>query len=134
MAGISRRSGAPAGIQLADMAREVSAWLDLPGTAQFDGWRDAFGALFRAPGVVVVDEFPELAAGDPSIASIVQDLLGPRSRSATRLVLCGSAQRFRRDLLSGSAPLRGRAGLELVVRPFDLPTARGFWDVAAESR
>jgi uncharacterized protein len=32
-------------------------------------------------------------------------------------------------LLAGSAPLRGRAGLELMVRPFDYLTAARFWQI-----
>lgn len=33
-------------------------------------------------------------------------------------------------LLSGNAPLRGRAGLELVVRPLDHLLAAEFWDIS----
>src|SRR5206468_2893252 len=32
-------------------------------------------------------------------------------------------------LLSGSAPLRGRASLEMVIRPFDYRLARQFWEL-----
>ncbi|WP_353944013.1 hypothetical protein ABII15_21900 [Streptomyces sp. HUAS MG91] len=35
-------------------------------------------------------------------------------------------------LLSSTAPLRGRAQLELVVRPFGYRAAAQFWDVAQE--
>lgn len=49
-------------------------------------------------------------------------MLGPRRaqrvESSTRLVLCGSAMTFM-GVLSGSAPLRGRAGLDLTVPTFD---------------
>jgi uncharacterized protein len=43
-----------------------------------------------------------------------------------RLLLCGSALSFMRKLLVGSAPLRGRAGLELLVRTLDFRLAREF--------
>ncbi|MBN1172892.1 MAG: hypothetical protein JXA67_12020 [Micromonosporaceae bacterium] len=35
-----------------------------------------------------------------------------------------------RNLLTGQAPLRGQAGLELQVATFDYRTAREFWDIA----
>ena len=37
-----------------------------------------------------------------------------------------------RGLLAGSAPLRGRAKLELLVQPFDFRDAADFWDVLDE--
>jgi hypothetical protein len=46
-----------------------------------------------------------------------------------RLLLCGSAMSVMGRMLAGSAPLRGRASLELVVRPFDFPLAARFWNI-----
>jgi uncharacterized protein len=43
------------------------------------------------------------------------------------LILCGSAFGKMRRLLDGTAPLRGRASLDLVVQPFDFRTAARFW-------
>jgi len=85
------------------------------------------------PLPVVIDEFPYLVQAEPSLPSIIQAALGPRRaerlRSRTRLLLCGSALSFMGGLLSASAPLRGRAGLELVVQPFDHRTAAEFWQL-----
>jgi hypothetical protein len=47
-----------------------------------------------------------------------------------RLLLCGSALSFMGKLLSGHAPLRGRAGLELIVSTLDFRLAARFWDIA----
>ena len=47
--------------------------------------------------------------------------------SGSRLFLCGSAFTVTRGLLAGSAPLRGRAKLELLVQPFDYRDAAAFW-------
>ena len=48
----------------------------------------------------------------------MQNAFGPRraerEQSRARLLLCGSALSFMGGLLAGGAPLRGRAGLELV--------------------
>lgn len=44
-----------------------------------------------------------------------------------RLLLCGSALSFMGNLLTGTAPLRGRASLELVVPTLDYRLAAPFW-------
>src|SRR5690606_3099094 len=95
---------------------------------------DAILALGRErPYPVVLDEFPYLAKASPALPSIIQAAYGPRrperGRSRTRLLLCGSAMSFMGGLLSGNAPLRGRAGLELVVRPLDHRLAAEFWNI-----
>lgn len=45
------------------------------------------------------------------------------------MVLCGSAISVRSDLLPGTRALRGRAALELRVKPFDFREARSFWRI-----
>ncbi|HSL07023.1 MAG TPA: hypothetical protein VK887_03500 [Pseudonocardiaceae bacterium] len=82
---------------------------------------------------VVFDEFPYSCASSPALPSIVQKALGPRRKERTssraRLVLCGSSMTFMGGLLSGSAPLRGRAGLDLTVPTLDYRAAAGFWGI-----
>lgn len=86
------------------------------------------------PVPVVIDEFPYLIRGRPELPSIVQQAFRPsngrRQSSRTRLLLCGSARSIMGRLLSGDAPLRGRAGLELVVRPLDHRLAAEFWGLS----
>lgn len=50
-------------------------------------------------------------------------------RSGIHLVLCGSVMTFMSGPPSSTAPLRGRASMELVVRPFDYRTAAQFWGI-----
>jgi uncharacterized protein len=102
----------------------------------FRDWNDAIRHLFRQftgePTLVVLDEFPFLSRVSPALPSIIQRELGPGgagSRSSVRLVLCGSAMSVMGGLLSGQAPLRGRAGLELVVQPFRYRDAAAFWGI-----
>jgi AAA+ ATPase superfamily predicted ATPase len=102
----------------------------------FRDWNDAVRHLFRRytgqPTLVVLDEFPYLCRVSPALPSIIQRELGPggaASRSSVRLVLCGSAMSVMGGLLSGHAPLRGRAGLELVVQPFRYQDAAAFWGI-----
>ena len=52
-----------------------------------------------------------------------------RMDSRTRLLLCGSAMSFMGRLLSGDAPLRGRASLDLTVHTLDHLAAARFWGI-----
>ncbi len=67
---------------------------------------------------------------------MLQRVLSPRSQARlsgqVRRILCGSAFTVMRGLLAGSAPLRGRAKLELLVHPFDFRDAADFWGVLDE--
>ncbi|GAA1648387.1 ATP-binding protein [Saccharothrix algeriensis] len=101
-------------------------------------WYEAVDALLalgrERPVPVVLDEFPYLAKANPSLPSIIQAAYGPlrteRVESRTRLLLCGSAMSFMGGLLAGNAPLRGRAGLEMVVRTLDHRLAAEFWGLS----
>nr|WP_203689596.1 ATP-binding protein [Streptomyces sp. SID12488] len=103
----------------------------------FADWSEAVDALLalgsERPVPVVIDEFPYLAKANPELPSIIQEALrtlrDQRTASRTRLLLCGSALSFMGRLLSGNAPLRGRAGLELIVRPLDHRLAAEFWGI-----
>ncbi|MFI6791867.1 ATP-binding protein [Nonomuraea sp. NPDC050383] len=99
-------------------------------------WNDAITYLFRAfrdrHMPVVMDEFPFMTRSSPELPSIIQRELGPGGsgrESGARLVLCGSAMSVMGSLLAGQAPLRGRAGLELVIRPFRYQEAANFWGI-----
>lgn len=103
----------------------------------FRDWLDAIPYLFRLIGdravPVVIDEFPFLVRASPEIPSIIQRELGPGgsgTASRARLLLCGSAMSVMGGLLSGQAPLRGRAGLELMVHPFSYRDAARFWEIS----
>jgi AAA+ ATPase superfamily predicted ATPase len=102
----------------------------------FRDWLDAVPYLFRVTGdraiPVVIDEFPFLVKASPALPSIIQRELGPGGSGAAsrvRLLLCGSAMSVMGRLLSGRAPLRGRAGLELIVHPFGYRDAARFWGI-----
>jgi uncharacterized protein len=111
--------------------------LGAPAPFMFHDWHaaiDALLALGQARSVpVVIDEFPYLVKANPSLPSIIQNALAPlraeRENSRTRLLLCGSAMSFMGRLLAGNAPLRGRAGLELVVHTLDHILAGQFWGI-----
>lgn len=126
---------------LADLAAAYAGFAGVP-SASFGNWADAveslvtIGERLGRPVPVVLDEFPYLVEQTPELPSVLQRVLSPRSRARlsgqVRLILCGSAFTVMRGLLAGSAPLRGRAKLELMVQPFDFRDAADFWDVLDE--
>jgi len=125
------------GESLRRVGAELGGYLGTRAALEFRDWREVTDALLglgaERPVPVVIDEFPYLARANPSLPSIVQNAFGPlrgeRERSRTRLLLCGSALSFMGQLLAGGAPLRGRAGLELIVPTLDYRLAAEFWDV-----
>ena len=104
------------------------------GRYAFADWDEVLERLFGAvnQGLIIIDEFPYLMKASPSLPSLIQRALGPRGyaqQSSARLLLSGSAMSVMGQLLGGSAPLRGRASLELIIRPFGYRDAAKFWGI-----
>ena len=122
---------------LADLGAAYAVYRGLGQPVAFQGFREAFDEIFRLgeqrPTAVIIDEFPYLVAATPALPSYLQQALSPlghaRQRTRTRLILCGSALTTMSQLLGSGAPLRGRARMELVVRPFPFRESAEFWDV-----
>jgi AAA+ ATPase superfamily predicted ATPase len=125
------------GESLRRVGAALAGRLGVAAPLAFDGWYPVFETLLDQgrdrPFPVVIDEFPYLVRANSSLPSIIQNVLAPRSArrdaSRTRLLLCGSAMSFMGGLLAGGAPLRGRAGLELVVPTLDHQLAARFWGI-----
>lgn len=109
-----------------------------PAGYSFPSWEEALAALLAVaaerPVPLVLDEFPYLLRSSPQLPSLLQrelDAAGPSRHGAgyARVLLCGSAMSVMGRLLSNSAPLRGRAGLELMVRPLHFRDAARFWGI-----
>lgn len=121
------------------VADHYGNYVDSRAEVTFRDWDAAFDALLALgedvddPMPVVLDEFPYLVEKAPQLPSLLQAALRPRSKAATswrtRLVLCGSALSTMTGLLAGSAPLRGRAALDLLVHPFRYRDTAAFWGV-----
>lgn len=112
-AALAVASGAVAPLALRDWEHAVESLMQLGGDR---------------PRVVVLDEFPYLLEHTPELDSIIQRHFGPshpsRTNNRTRLIVCGSSISMMTQLLSGTAPLRGRAGMVLRVSPFDFRVSR----------
>jgi uncharacterized protein len=109
------------------------------GRYAFANWDEALERLFAlvTGGIIVIDEFPYLSRSTPALPSLIQRALGPRGYAQAgqaRLLLCGSAVSVMGQLLGGTAPLRGRASLELIVRPLGYRAAARFWNVGDDPR
>lgn len=136
-----RRDRGHAGESLRQFGAALAAHVGSPVAFTFDTWDDAISYLFAqgtGPGdepiLTVIDEFPYLTRMASEIPSVIQR---EHDRYQTepnrlRLLLCGSAMAVMGGLLAGNAPLRGRAGLELVIQPFGYRDAARFWGVEGE--
>ena len=125
------RSEAP--IQLARLGEALGEHLGV-GRLALNSWDEAIQQLLRlgesGPVPVVIDEFGHVLAAESSADSIIASAIGPAARRGrsgqARLVLCGSAVAMMSSLTTGEAPLRGRAGMELVMQPADFREALGW--------
>jgi uncharacterized protein len=122
---------------LRQLGQAVATFRGEPGAVRYENWQEAIDGLLALATdraiPVVLDEFPYLVRDAPELPSTIQRALSPRREerrsSAARLVLCGSSLSFMGNLLTGSAPLRGRSSLELIVHTFDFRLARQFWQI-----
>lgn len=88
-------------------------------------------------GLLVLDEFPYLAASSPELPSVLQalyDRRGPASGTPPfRVILCGSAISVMSTLLSGDQALRGRAVIDMRMGPFSYREAAAYWEADPET-
>ncbi|MER7164634.1 ATP-binding protein [Micromonospora sp. NPDC000207] len=120
------------------LGEAIGRHTEAPGPVHLPDWAAAVDALLALgrdrPVTVAIDEFPYLVGAVRDLPSVIQHALTPgrpeRTQSRTRLLLCGSAMSFMGGLLAGSAPLRGRAGLELPVQPLNYRAAAQFWGLS----
>lgn len=117
---------------LRDLSGDLSTALRLPAPVMLESWTQAMETLMAVarerPLPIVLDEFPYLLEHTPELDSVIQRLYAPQGTSRlgtrARLILCGSSVSVMGRLLAGTAPLRGRAGLDLRVTPFDVRASR----------
>jgi hypothetical protein len=123
------------GPALAAIGGLIAADAGLSGSITYDTWPEALTELVRRAGEtrpIILDEFPYLLAKSPELPSVIQSIFdeGRSGRAPSfRLLLCGSAMSVMSELLSGQKALRGRASLELSLKPFDFRQAAAFWGV-----
>lgn len=108
---------------------------------RFSDWVQALdtavdGLARAGVSLLVLDEFPYLAASSPELPSVIQalyDRRGPSSGAPPfRIVLCGSAISAMSTLLSGNQALRGRAVIDMRMGPFSYRDAAAYWGAGPE--
>lgn len=125
-------------------ATAVAALEPIPPPLRFEDWsaalRYALERLGRGraePRLLVLDEYPYLRRTSPEIDSAIQSLMDAAASGAlgrdwhgpVTLIVCGSAMSVMTELLSGTAPLRGRATLDMPLAAFDFRESRGLWAI-----
>ena len=91
----------------------------------FASWDNAFEYIADQVGnnriVVVIDEYPYLVSGNPSISSILQKFIDTRYKQTNLfLILCGSSMNFMQNQVLGyTSPLYGRRSAQFHIKPFD---------------
>lgn len=117
----------------ASVGREADAGAEVPREGDATGscfvylsFSDALAAVFERARtvrtVLVIDEFPYLAASYGAISSLLQTMIDrQRETSKLMLVLCGSSASFmEHQVLGEKSPLYGRRTMQLKVMPFDV--------------
>lgn len=120
-----------------EIARYAGIGPDLLGDADWESLlTTAIDLTIRSSGpqgLLVIDELPYWMAHSPELPGLLQ-LLYDRSQAGQghaggRVIVCGSAMSVMDHLLSGAKALRGRAAIDLRLRPFDLATTARHWGV-----
>lgn len=120
--------------QLGSLSRVIGEHFDdaaLRHGVVFPSWEELFGYLTtRADGdpfLLVLDEFPYLAAAAPALTSIIQSLWDHQwSRTRMKLVLSGSYITAMNRLEQMDQPLYGRRTGKLMIKPFSFADAARF--------
>lgn len=76
---------------------------------------------------MVIDEFPYLVKGDPSLPSILQEYWDLKlSGSRILLIICGSSISMMEKLFGYKSPIYGRGTAQINLKPMDFFNAREF--------
>ena len=99
----------------------------------FSNYNDALEAAFDAAEnerlVLVIDEFPYLAASYKAISSVLQTLIDKRKDSSKLfIILCGSSLSFMENQVLGyQSPLYGRRTAQFKILPFDYSQTKDYF-------
>ena len=121
-------------LNLADFSKAVQQFFDGRGFGVFSDWEAAFSYITgkiteEEKLVLVIDEFPFIAAENPSIKSILQHTIDHAwSEKNIFLVLCGSSVSFMEDeILAHKSPLYGRSTCHIELKAFDYFESAAFF-------
>lgn len=120
-------------LNLQDFSKMVQQYFDGAFIAPFQSWGDAFAYVGKKSEqkrtVLIIDEFPFLAASNPSIKSILQHQIDHEWNTKNIfLILCGSSVSFMvNEVMGYESPLYGRITGSMEVKPFDYKESAEFF-------
>lgn len=120
-------------LNLQDFSRLVQEYFDKQFIAAFSDWEKVFDYVGRKTDgdrtVLIIDEFPFLAAANPSIKSILQHKIDHEWKEKNIfLILCGSSVSFMvNEVMGYKSPLYGRMTASMEVREFDYLESADFF-------
>lgn len=112
-------------LNLQDFSKLVQQYFEGTFIAPFLNWEDAFDYIGKKNVeekiVLIIDEFPFLAAPNPTIKSILQHKIDHEWKDKNiLLILCGSSVSFMiNEVMGYKSPLYGRITGTMEVLPFD---------------
>lgn len=116
-------------IALAEHPDPAEARTAFPVYGSFSDALDRVFAMAQdGPMVLVIDEYPYLAAADPSASSVLQHAIDAHLQNRNlMIILSGSSMSFmERQVLGYQSPLYGRRTVSLKIEPFGYRPSRQF--------
>lgn len=107
-----------------DLSSDAGATAAVPAYPVYRDFASAIERIFQLASdkrmVFVIDEYPYLAAADPSVSSVLQHAIDRhQENSKLDIVLCGSSMSFmEKQVLGYKSPLYGRRTAQIKVEPF----------------
>lgn len=120
-------------LNLADFSKAVQQHFDGKAFGSFENWEAATEYIGTRAGeerlLLIIDEFPFIAAENPSVKSILQHTIDHSWKEKNIfLILCGSSVSFmEKDVMGYKSPLYGRSTAQLEVLPFDYLDSADFF-------
>ncbi|MDO4178782.1 MAG: ATP-binding protein [Phascolarctobacterium sp.] len=120
-------------LNLKNFSETVQLAIEGNSFGEFTDWEAAFTYIGKHAQderlTVIIDEFPFIAATNPSVKSILQHVIDHLwQASKVFLILCGSSISFMENEVMGyKSPLYGRATAQLELLPFDYLTSAKFF-------
>ncbi len=112
-------------LNLEDFSALLQKHFDGSSFGTFESWESACEYITNHTKgeklLLIIDEFPFIAAENPSIKSILQHVIDHIWKTKNiMLVLCGSSVSFmEKEVMGYSSPLYGRSTAQLELKPFD---------------
>jgi len=126
-------------VNLVDFSQSVRKTLyDIKSKAVYADFGEAFDDIYeyaqKEKLVLVIDEYPYLAASYPGISSLIQVEIDHKLKDTDIfIILCGSSMSFMENQVMGHrSPLYGRRTGQIKVLPFDFDTGKRFFQRGTE--